>query len=108
MMPPKDRKKPPDRDEGRSAPSAAGAGCAAAATQTTEHYPPNFRRSNRGRCGWKALTFLSLFVAVAAVMAGNLANRIMMQKYVMEEMKLSIGRRGNCITTLKLLNNYFN
>uniref|UniRef100_A0A7M7PUL0 EF-hand domain-containing protein n=1 Tax=Strongylocentrotus purpuratus TaxID=7668 RepID=A0A7M7PUL0_STRPU len=94
MMPSKDRKKPPDRGEGRSAASAAGANCVATATQTTEHYPPNFGRSNRGRCGWKALTFLSLFVAVVAVMAGNLANRIMMETFVMEEMKLTIGEEG--------------
>lgn len=94
MMPSKDRKKPPDRGEGRSAASAAGANCVATATQTTEHYPPNLRRSNRGRCGWKALTFLSLFVAVVAVMAGNLANRIMMETFVMEEMKLTIGEEG--------------
>ena len=94
MMPSKDRKKPPDRGEARPAASTAGVGSVAAATQTTEHYPPNLRRANRGRCGWKSLTILSLLVAVIAVMAGNLANKIMMEKFVMEDMKLSIGEEG--------------
>lgn len=79
-MPSTDRKKPPDRGN--------------VATQTVEHYPPNLGRAKRGRCGWKMITFLSVLVAGAAVVAGRVASMIMMERFIMGEMEMSLGEEG--------------